>query len=67
MTLNLKEEAPAVVCSAEKSLEVLTHSDKIHFIGFVLKFDTGSWDSNFMSRMITIAAGTFKKCVYSFH
>lgn len=65
--LSLKDEAPAAACSAAKSLAVLTHSDKIHFIGFVLKFDIGSWDSNFMSQMITIAAGTFKKCVYFFH
>lgn len=48
-TLSLQEEAPAAVCSAEKSLVALTHSDKIHFIGSVLQFDIGSWDSNFMS------------------
>ena len=64
---SLRDQAPAAVCSAEKSLAVLTHSDKIHFIGFVLKFDIGSGDSNFMSRIITIAAGIFKKCVYSSH
>lgn len=59
--------SPAAACSAEESLVALTHSDKIHFIGFVLQFDIGSWDSNFMSRTITIAAGTFKKCVYPFY
>lgn len=46
---------------------MLARSDKIDFIGFVLKFDIGSWDSNPVSRMITITAGTFKKCVYSFY
>lgn len=46
LTLRMKHQ-PAAVCLAEKSLAVLTHSDKIHFIGFVLKFDIGSWDSNF--------------------
>lgn len=56
-----------MICSAEKSLAVLAHSDKIHFIGFVLKFDIGSWDSNFMPPVITIAAGTFKRCVYAFY
>lgn len=65
--LSFQDEAPAAVCSAGKGLEVLAHSDKIDFIGFVLKFDIGSWDSNSMSQMITITAGTFKKCVYSFH
>lgn len=49
MILTLKDEAPAASCSAEKSLAVLAHSDKIHFIGSVLKFDIGSRDSNFMS------------------
>lgn len=56
MPPNLPSEAPAAMCSAEKSLALLTHSDKIHFIGFVLKFDIGSRDSNFMSQMITKAA-----------
>lgn len=67
LTPSSQEEAPAAACSAEESLVALTHSDKIHFIGFVLQFDIGSWDSNFMSRTITIAAGTFKKCVYPFY
>lgn len=42
LTLSLPNAAPAATCSAGKSLAVLTHSDKIHFIGFVLKFDIGS-------------------------
>lgn len=67
LVLYLTDAAPAALCSAEKGLEVLARSDKIDFIGFVLKFDIGSWDSNPVSRMITITAGTFKKCVYSFY
>lgn len=60
-------QAPAAPRSAGKGLVVLARSDKIHFIGFVLKFDIGSWDSSFMSPMITIPAGTFKRCVNPFY
>lgn len=33
------DRAPAAICSSGKSLAVLALSDKIRFIGFVLKFD----------------------------
>ena len=36
LTLSLLNAAPAAICSAGKSLAVLTNSDKIHFIGFAL-------------------------------
>lgn len=64
LILSPGDEPPAAKHSAKKSLVGLAHSDKIHFIGFVLKFDIGRWDSNFTSRTITIAAGTFKTCVF---